>query len=751
MRAAGRHAPCRVLVTQFLHSPTTTVMTTRLQSASSHSTFTLTLLARAMQMTMPGLLLCGSAFAQEVALPPATAASGPAITTLPVVRVRAAKDKESATGPVDGYAAKRSATATKTDTPLVEVPQSISVIGREEMDARGTQDVMEVVRYTPGVSVNQNGFDNRGWEDITLRGFPTYTSTYRDGLPLSPFDITYPLTEPYSLERVEVLRGPSSMVFGQGDAGGIIHRVSKQPTGERTREIEVQYGSFARKNIAFDLGDALGDSRWSYRLVGVLLDSNDQDEYPDGHELNRKRRYLAPSLRWQASATTSLTLRAEWLQNRSPEDAYYLTDSNHQITSVKMGDYSFGKLDQDQSSIGYGLESQLTDQWGLSQNFRYTHITFDRNVVWVDSVDPDGHTLHRVARTWDDPQTQVALDTHLLGKFRSPGIEQTVLLGVDWNRQKGRANRHIGAAPDLDALAPVYGQPVARPEDPLADYTQTTQQIGVYAQDQLKIDNRWVVTLGGRQDRVTQRTGDRIDGPVPDRTDNAFSGRAGLTYLLPQGWAPYVSYAESFLPTAGLDATGQTFKPSRGKQWEAGVKYQLPGSSLLATAAIYDLRKTNVVTYDQITFEGRQIGKQRSRGVELELKGDLLPGLKGTASYTRMNIEVLESADPDEVGKRPPGTPKQLAAVWLDYTTPIGLGFGAGVRNSSGNASDEHNTAFTSGFTLVDASVSYAQGPWHLALNISNLFDKAYVASCYFDGCYAGLKRAATLTAKYNF
>lgn len=672
-------------------------------------------------------------------------------TTLPVIRVKAEAVHETATGPVQGFAARRSATATKTDTPLLEVPQSVSVIGREEMQSRGAQDVMEIVRYTPGVSVNQNGFDNRGWEDITLRGFATYTSTYHDGLPLSPLEITYPLTEPYSLERVEVLRGPSSMVFGQGDAGGIIHRVSKQPTGERLREIEVQYGSFDRKQVAFDIGDALSDRTWSYRLVGVLLDSNDQDEYPDGHALNRKRRYLAPSLRWQPSAATSLTLRAEVLQNRSPEDSYYLTDANHQITSVKMGDYSFGKLDQDQTAVGYGLESQLTDQWSLSQSFRYSHITFHRNVIWVDSVDADGHTLHRIARTWNDPQTQVALDTHLLGKFRTPGIEQTVLLGVDWNRQKGKANRHIGPAPDLDALAPVYGRAVARPDTPLADYTQTTQQIGVYAQDQLKIDKRWVVTLGGRLDRVAQRTEDRLNGPVPDQVDNAFSGRAGLSNLFQGGWAPYVSYAESFLPTAGLDAAGEAFKPSRGKQWEAGLKYQPPGSSLLATAAVYDLRKTNVVSYDPVTFEGRQIGKQRSRGVELELKGDLLPGLKGTASYTRMDIEVLKSADPDEIGKRPPGKPKQLAAVWLDYTTRLGLGFGVGVRNSSGNASNEHNTAFTPGFTLVDASMSYAQGPWHLALNISNLFDKAYVASCYFDGCYAGLKRAATFTAKYSF
>lgn len=213
---------------------------------------------------------------------------------------------ETAFGPVPGYAASRTATATKTDTPILEVPQSVSVIGREEMEARGALDVMDAIQYTPGVSVNTYGPDNRGWEYISLRGFMTYNVTMRDGLAQNPAGVTYYSTEPYGLERIEVLRGPSSMTFGQSDAGGLLNRVSKLPSGDRIREVEVQYGSFERKRLAFDLGDAFGPGdALSYRLVGVGLDSDDQDKYPNGDKINRKRLYLAPSLRWQPSAATA--------------------------------------------------------------------------------------------------------------------------------------------------------------------------------------------------------------------------------------------------------------------------------------------------------------------------------------------------------------------------------------------------------------------------------------------------------------
>lgn len=692
----------------------------------------------------------GSFFLSRAATPSAPVPQ--AQTELPTMKVYGIKT-EAPDGRFDGYAARRSLSATKTDTSILETPQSMSIVGRDEMQARGVQDVMEAIRYSPGVAVGMYGPDNRGWDYTVIRGFLSgRNNDYRDGLAINAFEVTYYQTEPYGLERVELLRGPSSMIFGQADAGGVVNRVSKQPTGERIREVELQYGSFDRKQLAFDIGDRLGEnSNLSYRLVGLHLDSNDQDQYPDGHKLNRTRSFLAPSLRWQPSDATTLLFFSEYLKSRSAEDPYYI-GANYQTTKLKMGDYSYSGMGQEQISAGYRLEQKIGQRWLLQQNARYSRVTLDRRALWVDALDEDQRTIHRIARSWNDPLTQFGMDTHLTGKLQTGRVEHTVLAGVDLNRSEGKALRFSGAAPDLDLFVPVYGVAFAPPTDPVANYTQTTRQLGVYAQDQIKIDGRWVVTLGGRQDRVRQQTDDRLNASRTRQNDSAFSARGGLTYLLDGGWAPYLSYSESFLPNAGLDAQSNPFKPSRGKQTEGGIKYQPEKSSLLFTAALYDLQKTNIVSYDPVTFAGRQIGRQRSRGAEFEIKGEWLPGLNATASYTWLQSKILRSADPAEIDKRPAGVPGRTAAVWLDYALPdSGLGFGAGVRYMSDLADDEHNTSFRPSVTLVDAVVHYQLESWRLALNASNLFDKKYLSICYHGECYRGNQRALTLTARYRF
>jgi iron complex outermembrane receptor protein len=669
------------------------------------------------------------------------------VATLPAVTVTG----ETAFSAVPGYAASRTATATKTDTPILEVPQSISVVGRDEMQARGALDVMDAVQYTPGVSGNTYGPDNRGWEYINLRGFSTYYVSFRDGLAQTPTGVTRYSTEPYGLERIEVLRGPSSMTFGQGDAGGVLNRISKRPTGERIREVEVQYGSYERKQLAFDLGDAFGqDDTLSYRLVGVGLDSDDQDKYPNGDKINRKRLYLAPSLRWQPSAATSVTLLAEYIKNKTGEDPYYFA-KDYKLTDVKMGDPGFSRMRSEQASIGYLLEHRFNDAWTFRQNFRYSHLSMDRRVIWTDEVNEDVTAISRVARTWDDPLSQSVVDTQMQGNLRLWGTEHTVLMGFDWSEQRAKANRYIGPAPDLDLLNPIYGVPIATPTNPLADYRQTIRQAGLYLQDQIKLDDHWIVTLGGRQDRVTSTTNDRLHSTSQKQTDNAFSGRAGLTYLADNGLAPYISYSESFIPNSGVDADNNAFKPSRGKQVEVGVKYQPAGSRSLYTLAVFDLNKTNIVSYNPITDEQRQTGKQRARGIELEAKGELLRGLNVAASYTYLDMEVRSSGDPLEVGKIPMGVPKHTAALWLDYTLSQGLGAGAGVRYTGRRQNDEHNTSSEPGVALVDAVVHYENGPWRLALNATNLFNRDYYSICYMGECYRGAERTLVMTARYRW
>lgn len=677
----------------------------------------------------------------------------PATATLPAVTVTGELERETAAGPVNGYVATRSATGTKTNTALREIPQSISVIGRAEMEARGALDIMDVVAQTPGIAVAAYGPDNRGWEYISLRGFPGNSSSYRDGLPQTQFGVVYRMTEPWGLERVEVLRGPASVLFGQGDAGGVINRVSKTPGADPRREIEVQYGSFNRKQVAVDVGGAVGDDgALAYRVLGLALDSDDQDRYPDGDRINRSRAYLAPSLRWQADASTSLTLLTEFIKDKSDEDPYYVNfPVAGGIRHIKYGDPSFSRFKQDQYSVGYQLEHAFNDSWSLRQNARHSDIAIERNALWGDALEADGHTLSRSTRSWDDRLKQTSLDSQLHGALRAGGAEHAVLFGLDWNHTDGTAYRFRGAAPGLDLLNPLYGMAIPAPRTPTADFTQKMDQVGLYAQDQIRFGGRWVATVGGRQDHVASVTANRLNASRTTQSDDAFSGRAGLSYLIGQGWAPYVSYANSFLPVGGADASNNPFKPSRGKQVEAGVKYQPDGGASLFTVALFDLRKTNVVTYDNITGDARQIGKQRSRGLEVEAKAALTRQLSATASFTALDLKVLESADATEVGKVPATVPERTASVWLDYALGGGFGVGGGLNYVGERPNDEVNSNNESAFTLLNASLRYDTGPWRFALTASNALDRKYNTICYHGECYMGRERTVVASARYHW
>ncbi len=667
--------------------------------------------------------------------------------TLPEITVTASPTTDVAT---------HSTTGTKTDTPLIETPQSISVIGRDELEARGTQNLLEALRYTPGVAVNTFGHDIRGYEFLQLRGFDAIsTSSYRDGLPQALFVNSAAVTEIYGVERVEVLRGPSSVLFGQGDAGGVVNRISKRPTGDAVREVEVQFGTFDRKQAAFDLGGQLGgDGALAYRLVGLGLDTDSQEEYPNGAEVTLERLYLAPSLLWQPSAATSLTILTEFIEEKAGDDVGFVTGPNGELTNVKEGDPRRSRIEQPQRSVGYQFEHHFDERWTARQNFRYADRNADKHHI-LSNLEADGLTLMRLARIDDDEVDQTTLDTQLHGKLRVGPTEHTLLFGIDWNRVKGEEQEFSDPAPSLDLLNPIYDQPFPEPTTLVGDFTQTTDQLGFYVQDQIKFDGRWVLTVGSRYDRVDIDTDNRFNATRTEQSDNVFSSRAGLTYLFGNGWAPYMSYAESFLPNLGVDANNRPLEPSRGEQYEVGLKFQPEGTRLLFTAALFDLRKTNVVTFDVITGDAEQTGEIRSRGVELEAKAELAKGLQATAAYTYLDVKVLESSNDPEIGEVPIQIPDQTASLWLDYTIREsawrGLGFGGGVRYVGKRWNDAENTSAEPGYTVFDATIHYERGPWRVALNASNLFDKEYFASRAFGSFFRGLERTVVGSVEYWF
>ncbi|GFN28401.1 TonB-dependent receptor [Achromobacter denitrificans] len=659
----------------------------------------------------------------------------------------------------DSFVAQESRAGTKTDTPILETPQSISVVTRAQMEAQNAQSVTEVLRYVPGVAVETYGVDPKGFDWVMMRGFNAQsTSDYKDGLRQAATGYTLFRSEPYALERIEVLRGPSSVLYGQGDAGGLINRVSKLPSATPQYETELEYGSFQRKQAAVDLtGPANEDGTLLYRLVGVARDANTQFTYPNGDRISDDRLFVAPSLTWAPSAATRFTLQTEFLHDRSGGTIGTVT-VNGKPTDIRNGDPNFNRYDQKQKTIGYLFEHRFNDTVQVRQNLRYGTVDALLDNVLVVGVNPQG--LTRSARRFDEGMTALALDNQVQFNLDTGPLSHTLLAGLDFNRSSADVSRTMGPAPSLNPYDPVYGVDVPTPTTPLANYLERTHQTGLYLQDQIRFADRWVLTLGGRYDWYSQKTENRLLNTETDQDGTRFSGRAGLNYVMPNGVAPYVSYAQSFLPNTGVSAPANgsaPFAPSRARQWEAGVKYQPPGSDSLYTIALFDIKKSNVLTNDLLN-PGFQVasGEVQSRGVEVEGKFSLADGWDFTGSYTYVNAEIT-SANNATQGNRPALVPEHTASGWLNYTVRrsalAGLSLGVGARYVGSTYGDNANTLKIAGRTLIDAGVSYAVDK-HLTLsvNATNLFDKEYLATCSdLTDCYPGSRRNVIGRVKYRF
>lgn len=674
---------------------------------------------------------------------------------LQAVVVTAQAAPESGSGPLAGYVARRGTTGTKTDALLREVPQSISVVTADEMEDKGAAMFTDALAQTPGVVVNAYGFDLRSQDWIVLRGFDGWaTSSYRDGLAQS-VGMTFmgAPTEVYGLERVEVLRGPSSVLFGKGDAGGIVNRVSKLPSADAGREIAVQTGRYGRRQLAADVGGALGAGDLRWRLAGLGLDTGTQETYPDGTRLTQQRAYLAPSLAWTPTARTTLTLQAEHLRDDASDDVQYESDIHGLPTRLKDGDPTYSRIKTASDTLGYQFTHAFDAGWTLRHKLRLGYRTMDKHHI-VSWLNGDGSVLERMARHDVESVHETAVDTTAGATLHAGAVAHAVLLGVDYGRSRAEWRRAQDMAPGLDTRQPVYGIAIPEPVTPAADTRFTSTQLGLYAQDQVTFGAGWGLTLGLRHDRVRSATDDRLGAQTARQSDARTTGRAGLTYRIHPDWTPYASYASSFVPNVGVDAAGSAFVPSTARQFELGVKYLPEGVPTVFTAAVFDLEKTHVVTYDPATYDARQIGKVRSRGLELEAKSDLTPRLRLAASFALLDMQVLASADPGEVGRMPILTPRRTASLWLDYRLPgvlPGLAVGGGLRHTGRRWNDAANTSSEPAYTLWDAAVRYDAGPWRLALNVANLFNRQYYAGRAYGAYYRGAERSVLLTARYRF
>ena len=680
-------------------------------------------------------------------------------TALPTVTVTADAARETATGPVDGYLARRNATGTKTDTPLIETPQSISIVTAVQVEAQKAQSLADTLAYTAGVAVRES---SRATESFVLRGFQAdgqSGSLYRDGTKYSS-NLYQGQQEPYGMERIELLRGAASVLYGNAAPGGIINTVSKRPTQETLRELNLELGSFHRKQVSADFGGRLSeDGDWSYRLTGLLRDS---DSFVDHVQDNRT--FLAPALTWRPSATTSLTVLAQYKETES-KYIYALPaigtvkPSNHGrlSRSTFIGEPGADRYQDQARSIGYLLEHAFSDQIKLRQNVRLdnAHVVYDYTYHY-DLADADQRITNRGFDQSASRARAFTADTSLELKWGSGALRHTTLVGLDHTRQKERVARYDLALPAFDIFAPTYGATPVDPQESLYAAHRKLKRTGIYVQDQVKVADRWVALLGGRYDWTENATSPIVGDDVwTSEKNNAFTARAGLVYLADNGLAPFASFSQSFEPAAGLGRTGERFKPTEGEQFELGLRWQPPGSETLVSATVYQLTQQNVLTLDPVNIAYQvQTGEKRARGFEFEAKTRVARNLSVLAAYAFTSAKTTKSNTASEIGARSPFTPRHQASVWADYGLGElglpGLTVGGGVRYVGSSTGFAFLNASVPAYTVFDAMVSYATGPWKLALNVSNLADRTYIANCTY-GCFYGEARKAIVSASYRW
>ncbi|MGV7217963.1 TonB-dependent siderophore receptor [Bradyrhizobium sp. UFLA05-112] len=673
---------------------------------------------------------------------------------------------ETPRGPVHGYVAGRSSSGTKTNTPIMETPQSVSVIGAEQIRDQKPNKLDEVLRYSAGVRAGTFGADTRNdwW---LIRGFKSDdVGLFLDGMQLFYTSYASWKLQSPNMERVEVLRGPSAVLYGGSSPSGIVNVISKMPPGEPIRYIETGVNNFGNAYVGFDVGGPVATSpengKLLYRVVGQVQNGGTQVDFtPDNNY------FIAPSVTWKPDADTTFTV----LASASKQDTrginflpYQGTVTNAPFgripTSMFLGDPSIDKFTREQEMLGYQFERNLTDSLTFRQNARFAHVDVTyRGLVANGYSNANTGDIARYNWYAKDTANQANLDNQLEYRFDTGLVKHTMLFGVDLRGYQidDYQQFQFGTTPSINVFNPVYGLNVPFTTGPFRNYLITQKQAGTYLQDQVKLGN-FTLVVSGRNDWVETTQAARDTGAtVASRDDSRFSGRVGLIYNFDNGLAPYVSYATSYNPVIGLNANNQLLLPETGKQVEVGLKVQPKWFDGYFTVSAFDLKRQNALTTDPSNvLLQNQTGEVTSRGIELEAVANVTKELKLIGAFTSYHLFTSEDLDSSLIGKTPTNTPELLASGWADYTFkegPLaGFGFGGGVRYVGSSWADSANTLEVPAVVLGDLALHYEWQNWRTALNVINVTDKTYVASCAsVTSCFYGDRRRVTASVSYKW
>jgi len=664
---------------------------------------------------------------------------------------------ERADGPVQGYRATRSASATRTDTSIHETPQSISVVSKDAVEDLGATRLQEALDYAGGVG-RANNFGGQGLTTFTIRGFTT-GEFYRNGFPINR---GYPnMPDANSIERLEVLRGPATMLYGRGDPGGTFNVVSKQPLPERTVTLGSQLNDQGMKRGTLDASGPLDEEgRLAYRLNVV---GEGGDTFRDHVETERYG--ITPVLTWQATDATKLIFEGDFMRNNAPLDrgvTHYARQIGTASRDSFFGEKDVGKLHNDNNMAQLRFEHMLNDDWTLGGGVQWLDGSLKGNAVEANGIADDGRTLGRNFNyrklEWTDKDTQL----NLTGHFDTAGLQHTLLTGIeyedyDYKSIIQRSSGAVGAYP-IDIFDPVYGQPrPALTRTPTHD-KENLKTYAAFVQDQVALTDKLKVLAGARFERFEHDYETYVPGGKSwQASDNAVTPRIGVTYDLTETLAVYADTARSFKPNTGASRLGGGFTPEKGKSYEMGIKWEALDEQLSVDAAIYQIEKRNVLTTDPVdsTFSVAA-GEVRSRGFDVNVAGNLTPEWRVIGGYAYVDAAVTK----DNVlrsGTRLLNIPKNSFSLLNMYEfqdgTLKGLGVGTGLKYVDERAGQTANTAFSMGsYTVVDLLSFYKiNDKVRLNLDVKNLFDRDYEEGA-FGNVYAfpGAPRTVQVGISYT-
>lgn len=668
-------------------------------------------------------------------------------------------------GPVvvtaERYVSNEGTVASKSDIPLVEMPQSVSVVSRDMIDLLNWTSLNESVRYSAGATGEAFGPDER-YDWLQIRGFDPIQ--FIDGVQAPIGSVNNTGTDLYGSEAVEVLKGPAAVLYGQSPPGGIVNMISRRPQDVFGGEIELQGGEYNMWQVAGDLTGPLGE-RTSGRITALYRDRETQVDF-----LNSKRLFISPSVKFSFSEDTELTLLANYqdddIENQSTGFLpIYGTMLDNPLGKVpvgrNLGETGYNFFKREQWSAGYDFSHRFNDRVSIQQNLKYFDVKVDSRAVFgtglvdadFDGTPDDFRTVTRSDFPFNERIDSLSVDTRVYFELGNDSFEQSLLVGLDYRDYDGFSEFGFAAAPSIDLFEPVYDS-VIPPATLFPFIDESREQMGVYFQDQLKFGH-FILTLNGRNDWV-----DRSPTGGGSQDDEEFTYRVGATYLFDNGFAPYVQTATSFQPVSGATFDGVPFEPTTGDQVEAGLKYDGQtlgrGVRLFGSLAAYEIVQENVLTPDPDNlFFSVQEGEVEVKGFELELAARIRERLTLNLAFTSIDTEITKTSGTD-LGNELVAVPDMLASALVDYTFqegPIaGFGFGLGLRHRGELFGDGANQFKSDDVTMYDAILHYDTANWRIAVNASNFTDEIFVDRCSSTAnCFYGTRRLVTGSVTRKF